>query len=266
MILRDRKMVKDCKKKYSEFTKKLIQVLAEKGVDYTIEKDECRSEAEIVKISYEDKKYQAEVFAKEKVVFFEKESYKTTDKTVNDIINLIGCENSGCGRIYSGVSREYGSDSEKIYIKLCKEYCWKAEQPKIFDRHGGLLYAKQQKNSDRRGVRLYAETIPLVGYVWFLSHSNWTASKGDSWEITISKDKNLIEEIFKRKKEDLFDDGVQRVVFAKKKNGQYVFLGIYITEDFDYFKEDKDRGGKKFGEKHIEKYRIHIYRLFSNLL
>lgn len=77
MILRDRKMIKDCKKKYSKFTKKLIQVLAEKGVDYTIEKDECRSEAEIVKISYKDKNYQAEVFAKEKVVFFEKESYKT---------------------------------------------------------------------------------------------------------------------------------------------------------------------------------------------
>lgn len=106
---------------------------------------------------------------------------------------------------------------------------------------------KQQENSGRHGVRLYAEnTITGVDYVWFLSHSNWTASKGDSWEITISKDKSLIEEIFERKKEDLFYDGVHRVVFAKKKNGQYVFLGIYETDDF---KKDKDRNGKRIWRK-----------------
>lgn len=224
MILRDRKMVEDCKKEYCEFTKKLIQVLAEYELDYTIEKDECRLGVEIVKISYVDKTYQTEVFEKDGVVLFEKESYKITDKTVNDLIDFIGCKND---RLFSGVPREYGSDPKKIYTDLYEKFNWN-------------LVKREQEDF----------VAPGVGPVWFLDDSNWTAPNGGSWKITISEDKNYIEEIWKKKTKELFHDGYDKVVFAKKQNGQYVFLGVY---EVDTIKQDKDSRGKRIWRKIYKK-------------
>lgn len=232
MILRDRKMIEDCKKKYCEFTKKLIQVLAEYRVDYTIEKDECCSGAEIVKISYENKTYQAEVFEKDNIVLFEKESYKITDKTVNDIIDIIGCKNDM--RLFNGVTREYGSDPEKIYIELCEKFYWDKEMP---------------DDLGTQEARLSVKNGALELSVGFIENSNWTALNDGSWKNTISEDKDYVVEIWK-KKADAYHDTANRIIFAKKQNGQYVFLGVY---EVDVIKQDKDFRRKRIWRKIYKK-------------
>lgn len=128
----------------------------------------------------------------------------------------------------------YGSNSRKIYVSLCQKFNWDINR---------------QDNFGRQGVRLYAKNSTPEGYsVWFLGHNNWTDTKGSSWANEILGD--LVIETWEKREYGLHEDDTKRVIFAKKQNDQYVFLGVYEVVGV---KEDKDRDGKRIWKKTYKK-------------
>lgn len=144
--------------------------------------------------------------------------------------------NKDMEKITRSMSMEYGTNSRKIYVALCQKFNWDIVQ---------------QDNFGRQGARLYAENSTPEGYsVWFLGHNNWTNTKGSAWKNEISGD--LVIETWEIIEEGLTGDyNTKRVIFAKKYNGQYVFLGVY--EPIGEVKEDKDRDGKTVWKKTYKK-------------
>lgn len=129
---------------------------------------------------------------------------------------------------------EYSTNSRKIYVSLCQRFNWDINR---------------QDNFGRQGVRLYAKNSTPEGYsVWFLGHNNWTDTKASAWKNEISGD--LLIETWETREYGLYEDDTKRVVFAKKDNGQYVFLGVY---EVDTIKHDKDSHGKRIWRKIYKK-------------
>lgn len=116
-------------------------------------------------------------------------------------------------KLMRNLHQGYGGQAQAIYDECCKIFDW--------DRTKRGLFGRQQI--------LYAENATPEGYSpWFLPHNNWTATKGGNWFNTILGD--TIEEMWVEKKEGLYYDQTMRVTFAKRKTGEYVFLGVYKPE------------------------------------
>ncbi len=120
-------------------------------------------------------------------------------------------------RYYSRLERGriYGTNSRTIYETGCDCFGWDRSKANQFGRQGVPLYA--------------ASATPEKYSVWFISHSNWTATQGGEWANVISRDMDTIKEYWRDYAAVKTSDYITRVVFAKK-DGNYCFLGIYEPE------------------------------------
>lgn len=120
------------------------------------------------------------------------------------------------------VNKFYGFKAKDVFAKCCDE----------------LGFNKEVSNRFSYRQRLYASNVTKEGYgVWFIANSNWTQSKGGSWQNTIAGDYSWILEKWDKYPEqamDCFGSG-KRLVFAKDPNhsGGYTFLGVYEPIFFD---------------------------------
>ena len=104
----------------------------------------------------------------------------------------------------------YGSSAQPIYDECCDRFGW--------DRSQRYLFGKQQI--------LYAEAATPEGFSpWFLANNNWTKTKSGNWSNNILQD--IIEEMWEKPMYGLYHDETIRVIFAKTKSYEYVFLGLY---------------------------------------
>lgn len=114
-----------------------------------------------------------------------------------------------CSPMFRNIHKGYGRAAQPIYDECCRVFNWDSSK-----RH---LFGRQQL--------LYSVNATPEGYsVWFLVHSNWTATKGGKWYNKIEGD--TIEEMWLSEKGGLQDTSI-RVTFAKMKTREYSFIGIY---------------------------------------
>ncbi len=114
-----------------------------------------------------------------------------------------------------------GTNSGTIYEKYCDMFGWDETQASQFGSRGAPLFARK--------------ATPEGYNVWCISYSNWCGGYGGKWRNYISCNGEKIEELWETLpiKEDEwhdFHDTTCRVVFAKKKEGHYEFLGVYKYE------------------------------------
>lgn len=84
--------------------------------------------------------------------------------------------------------------------------------------------------------KLYDVNCTKEGYsVLFLPYSNINNIKNDkaNWTDFISSDFKTIKEVWKDISVESFDDRTERITFAKQKNGQYIYIGIFQAEKID---------------------------------
>ncbi len=132
-----------------------------------------------------------------------------------------------------------GTNTRKIYEDCAEKFGW--------DKWLSNQFGKQ-------GLPLYARKATPEGFnVWFIGHSNWTTTKGGSWTNKILKGGELINEYW-----DCIDntadfyDMTYRVVFAKKKDGYYYFLGIYEVNEKPDITKTVEHNGKNA---YVRRYR-----------
>ena len=109
------------------------------------------------------------------------------------------------------INKGYGGRAQAIYDECCKIFGWDFSKRYLFGLQQ-ILYAE--------------EATPEKYSPWFLPHNNWTERKGGNWFNLIHDD--LIEEMWTEEKYGLNHDQTTRVTFAKRKDGEYVFLGLYV--------------------------------------
>ena len=119
-------------------------------------------------------------------------------------------------------NRFYGFKAKDVFAKCCDELGFNEEVSKRFSYR----------------QRLYSSNASKEGYgVWFIANSNWTKSKGGSWQNTIAGNYSWIEEKWDKNPNQAIDcfDSEKRIVFAKDPNhyNGYIFLGVYEPVFFD---------------------------------
>ncbi len=104
------------------------------------------------------------------------------------------------------------------YSKLCSDY--------------GFVVSKYL-NFEGIHCPLYAANATKEDYgVWFIAHSNWTATHDKNWSNIISGDEEVIVETYNKNNFRPYVIPFEiRVVFAKNVNGSYEFLGFYQAND-----------------------------------
>lgn len=114
----------------------------------------------------------------------------------------------------------YGRKAKDIYLAGCENFGWSYSKLGSFCSQK-LLY---DKNCSREGYS-----------VWFLPYSNLNNYKNSmaNWINLISSDFNVIKENWKVLDDRFFYDKDMRITFAKQKNGQYLYLGIFQAKEFD---------------------------------
>lgn len=125
--------------------------------------------------------------------------------------------------------KTYGKVALDIYLKCCNKLDFKVSKSSFF--------AKQQI--------LFASNATEFGYaVWMLPNSSYTGKTSGVWANVIDGDR-----IYEFWKEDATGDSSDRITFAKQKDGEYVFLGVYTLESCERINVE------------IEQEDIHIYYL-----
>ena len=144
-------------------------------------------------------------------------------KSHNHINSVISIINNGALEY----GKYYGTTAKDIYSQCCDVLNWEKKEIGKF--------GQQQE--------LYAmDATPEKFSVWFLAHSNWTATKNGKWRNFIDTGKGIIEEYWDDKSIARFDkDKEPRVVFAKDKSNKYLFLGVFENEIID-----KQNGLKRY--------------------
>ena len=168
--------------------------------------------------SFVDENLQREV---ESIIFIDKQEEKPVKILhIDEAVKIFKKE--GCGRnisydnelssnfssLKSGL--KYGKTAKDIYLKCCKNLDFKISKSHFF--------APQQI--------LFASNATEYGYaVWMLPNSNFTGRTSGSWANVIDGDK-----IYEFWSIDDVGDSSDRITFAKQKDGEYVFLGVYTLE------------------------------------
>lgn len=130
----------------------------------------------------------------------------------------------------------YGTRAEDIYLDGV--FCF------------GWNYAKRE--SFGRQQKLYDVKCTEDGYsVLFLPYSNLNDGRNEkvSWTDFISSDFKTIKEVWKDTDKEKFYDRTKRITFAKQKNGQYIYIGIFQAKIID--EEAKCKYYKRIGEEYF---------------
>ena len=118
------------------------------------------------------------------------------------------------------VGHAYGSKAQDVYKQGQEFFGWD-------DSKQGYFGAQQM---------LYAKNCTKEGFaVWFLTYSNLNnyTNKAANWIDFISSDFETVKEVWKNLDDRFFNDNEKRVTFAKQKNGQYLYLGIFQATEWD---------------------------------
>lgn len=106
---------------------------------------------------------------------------------------------------------KYGTKAVDIYDRCCNSFGWKkVDRYNFLQRHS--LYAKDVADNKLS--------------VWFIANSNWTKFNSKFKNILDSLADSITEEYMQGEKPSEIDK-TNRIVFAKKKDGNYYFLGVY---------------------------------------
>lgn len=143
-------------------------------------------------------------------------------------------------RLFNGLP--CGTNTRKIYEEFAGKFGWDMRQANQFGK---------------QWLPLYARSATPEGYnVWCIGHSNWTASKGGNWTNEILRGGELINEYWDtvdRAFADFIDLKKYRVVFAKKKDGFYYFLGVYESAEKPDTTKTVEHNGKNV---YVRRYRL----------
>ena len=114
----------------------------------------------------------------------------------------------------------YGRNEKDVYLKVCESFGWDYSKLGSFCSQK-LLF---DKNCSREGFS-----------VWFLPYSNLNnyRNSATNWIDFISSDFEKIKEVWKEMDERFFTDDDKRITFAKQRNGQYLYLGVFQVKEFD---------------------------------
>ena len=117
----------------------------------------------------------------------------------------------------------------------------------------GHAYGKKAKDVYCEGIRvfgwdyskldsfcsqklLYSKNCSKEGYsVWFLPYSNMNNYKNNAvnWIDFINSTFDTIKEVWINLDDRFYNDKDKRITFAKQKNGQYLYLGIFQATEID---------------------------------
>ncbi len=107
---------------------------------------------------------------------------------------------------------KYGTNSQKIYDECCNSFGWKQSE------RGNFGFRKKLYAKDAAGDGLS---------VWFIAHSDWTeTNKGDHINKLGFFCHPIIEEYLNNELPSE-TDVTNRIIFAKKKDGNYYFVGVF---------------------------------------
>ena len=135
----------------------------------------------------------------------------------------------------------YGKKAYDIYRECCRTL--------------GFDWSKKHY-FDLRQV-LYSEDATPDGFaVWMLPNNSYTGKNSGNWANIFKDNGDTIYEVWK---EDFIGDSSDRVTFAKQRDGQYVFMGIYTLENIRKVNYTKD-GIRLY---YIKRYR-RISKSYSN--
>ena len=136
----------------------------------------------------------------------------------------------------SDIDKDYGGTAQVIYDEGCRVFDWDSSKRYLFGKQK-ILYAK--------------DATPEHYSVWFLTHNNWTDTKGGKWYNTIIWDKDkkeyVIEEMWRKFEDEKIENDI-RLTFAKNKNQKYIFLGLYQCREMKKMKLREDIDNIKAGE------------------
>ena len=180
--------------------------------DIKVAFDNIKAEEERERAEKEEKARKALKEAEQKRAVLEKTKGKKSKKSMTVI----------SGNLYRG--HYYGTSATSIFSACCEAFAWDERELKHFGWN----------------TPNYSDIATKEGYsVWFLAHSNWTATDN-------SKVRNVISETYIEQLWDVPNHPAattrKRLVFAKKDN-LYMFLGIYEFVGKD---EVRVRGEKTF--------------------
>ncbi len=144
------------------------------------------------------------------------------DKNDNLILAQEGNYANSPSKVSDGLflMHAYGTRAKDIYSDGVRCFGWNDSKKGSF--------GSQQK--------LYDVNCTKEGYsVLFLPYSNINNKKNDNanWTDFISSDFKTIKEIWKDTDKENFYDRTERITFAKQKNGQYIYIGIFQAEKID---------------------------------
>ena len=106
---------------------------------------------------------------------------------------------------------KYGTRALDIYDSCCESFGWeKSKRNNFFPQRP--LYAKEAAGDNAS--------------VWFIANSNWIKFNPKFKNILNSSLDSITEEYMQGEKPREIDK-TNRIVFAKKKDGNYYFLGVY---------------------------------------
>ena len=115
---------------------------------------------------------------------------------------------------------KFGSEALEIYLEGCKAFNWNRSLAKFFAPKNEL-YSLGGIASPRDGRS-----------VWILAHSStYTGTMGGThWNEFLNHDETILEHCDPVKSPGTNNDGKDRIVFAKKEDGKYEFMGIYSVD------------------------------------
>ena len=106
---------------------------------------------------------------------------------------------------------KYGTNALKIYDECCNTFGWKNT-----DR-----YYFMPRN------QLYAKNSAGDLSVWFIANSDWVEKFDEKHKNILGFDADQIIEEYLQGEMPSETDKTDRIVFAKKKNNEYYFIGVY---------------------------------------
>lgn len=121
--------------------------------------------------------------------------------------------------------KNYGDNALEIYEECSTIFGWNRNNSFEFDG----------------SHQWYASKTTLEGYdVWVLFHNNWTGTRTPHWINELSEDEEtIVERCFNPDFRFWAETYELRLVFARNKAGEFLFLGLYKVESIDNGKKIK---------------------------
>ena len=123
------------------------------------------------------------------------------------------------------IGTSYGRVAQDIYNLLCHYLSFDETQKSKFGKQQPLFASCADTDRTRD--------------VWFICHSNYTDTVSENGKHVNKINGNVITEYYKESKYDRYPMN-DRITFAKKRNQEYEFIGVFRPDD-PYSKEENRR-------------------------